>query len=399
MQSDSPRGRSRVTGIEAIHSRRCATQAGGKCSCRPSWRASVYSKRDGRRIRKTFATLAEAKGWRADAQVGVRKGTLRASSRVTFREAAEAWLEAAEAGTIRAKGGRPYKPKTLRSYEASLRRHVLPELGGARISEISRVDVQDFVDRMVAAGHAATTVRNAVSTLQLVFGRALDRGELAINPTERLRLPTAQGRRDRIAPPHEAAALIAAVPERDRALWATAFYGGLRAGELRALRWGDVDLAAGRIRVERGYDDKAGVIETKTGAGRRTVPVPVVLRDFLIEHRHASGRGDDGYVFGRDASSPFTPSAVHRRAKDAWEDAGLDSIGLHEARHTYASLMIAAGVNAKALSTYMGHSSITVTLDRYGHLMPGNEDEAAALLDAYLARADTAARLAQLDNA
>ncbi|MBA2579299.1 MAG: tyrosine-type recombinase/integrase, partial [Thermoleophilaceae bacterium] len=79
----------------------------------------------------------------------------------------------------------------------------------------------------------------------------------------------------------------------------------------------------------------------------------------------------------------------------AW--AGLGSITLHECRHTFASLMIAAGVNAKALSTYMGHANIAITLDRYGHLMPGNEEEAAGLLDAYLERADTAARLAQLD--
>ena len=75
----------------------------------------------------------------------------------------------------------------------------------------------------------------------------------------------------------------------------------------------------------------------------------------------------------------------------------LEPIGLHEARHTFASLMIAAGVNAKALSTFMGHSSIQITLDRYGHLMPGSEEEAAGLLDAYLARANTKARLAQLN--
>ena len=75
----------------------------------------------------------------------------------------------------------------------------------------------------------------------------------------------------------------------------------------------------------------------------------------------------------------------------------LEEITLHECRHTFASLMIAAVVNAKALSTYMGHATITITLDRYGHLMPGNEAEAADLLDAYLERADTAARLAQLD--
>jgi len=92
----------------------------------------------------------------------------------------------------------------------------------------------------------------------------------------------------------------------------------------------------------------------------------------------------------------FTASNVSRRAAAAWKTAGLEPITLHEARHTFASLMIAAGVNAKALSTYLGHSSIGITFDRYGHLMPGNEDEAADLLDAYLERADTSARLAQL---
>jgi integrase len=75
-----------------------------------------------------------------------------------------------------------------------------------------------------------------------------------------------------------------------------------------------------------------------------------------------------------------------RRARKAWRDKGLEPIGLHECRHTYAAFMIAAGVNAKALSTYMGHSSITITLDRYGHLMPGNEEEAAGMLEVYLAR-------------
>ena len=76
----------------------------------------------------------------------------------------------------------------------------------------------------------------------------------------------------------------------------------------------------------------------------------------------------------------------------------VDAITPHECRHTFASLMIAAGVNAKALQTYMGHANISVTMDRYGHLMPGNEGEAAGLLDAYLERADTSARLAQLET-
>jgi integrase len=83
-------------------------------------------------------------------------------------------------------------------------------------------------------------------------------------------------------------------------------------------------------------------------------------------------------------------------AHDAWAKASLERITLNECRHTFASLMIAAGVNAKALSTYMGHANISITLDRYGHLMPGNEAEAAGLLDAYLEWADTSARLAQV---
>jgi len=93
------------------------------------------------------------------------------------------------------------------------------------------------------------------------------------------------------------------------------------------------------------------------------------------------------------AVSPFSPSATRERAKAAWAAAKLNPITLHECRHTFASLMIAAGVNAKALSTYMGHANISITLERYGHLMPGNEEEAAALLDALLARAsDQSAR-------
>ena len=87
---------------------------------------------------------------------------------------------------------------------------------------------------------------------------------------------------------------------------------------------------------------------------------------------------------------PFHPGATAKRARAVWEEAGLAPIRLHECRHTYAAFMIAAGINAKALSTYMGHSSITITLDRYGHLLPGNETEAASMLEAWLQRTSSA---------
>ena len=105
----------------------------------------------------------------------------------------------------------------------------------------------------------------------------------AASQPARGRLPAVGGRRERIADPVEAAALIEAL-NRDRAVWATALYAGLRRGELKALRVGDVELAAGVMRVERGWDDKAGAIDLKTKAGRRRVPIPGVLRDHLVEH-------------------------------------------------------------------------------------------------------------------
>jgi integrase len=97
-----------------------------------------------------------------------------------------------------------------------------------------------------------------------------------------------------------------------------------------------------------------------------------------------SGRSGAELIFGRTESAAFNGKALQDRADTAWRKAGLKRITLHEGRHTFASLMIAAGVNAKALSTFMGHAKIPITMDRSRHLMPGSEEEAAALLDSYL---------------
>jgi integrase len=154
-----------------------------------------------------------------------------------------------------------------------------------------------------------------------------------------------------------------------------------------ALRFSDLDFDSGLLRVERSWDTTAGPIEPKSRAGRRRVPLGRELRLLLVARRlRTKPVAETDLAFGRGEGRAMAPRALAERAKVAWGRAGLRPIGLHECRHTYASFMIAAGVNAKALSTYMGHSSITVTLDRYGHLMPGNEEEAAGLLDEYLER-------------
>ncbi len=379
------RSRRRPEGIVARHARRCASRLGERCDCRPGYQAQVYSPRDRRTIRKTLPTLADARAWRAEAQSALRRGTLRAPTRTTLAEAAREWVEAARANVVRTRSGEPYKPSALRAYGQALSTKLLPELGHLRLSAITRNSIQDLIDRLVAEGLAPSTVRNAILPLRAIYRRLISRSEVLLNPTLGLALPAVRATRERVAHPTEAQALLEALRPEDRPVWATALYAGLRRGELQALRWCDVDLEAGLIRVERSWDAKEGPILPKSRAGRRRVPLARPLRAHLAAHR-LRGSLERELVFGRDGGKALASDALTRRARTAWRRAGLAPIGLHECRHTYAAFMIAAGVNAKALSSYMGHSSITVTLDRYGHLMPGNEDEAAAMLAAYLER-------------
>jgi integrase len=373
----------RPTGISVRHARTCPTDANRPCACSPSYEAWVWDASTHRKIRKTFRTQAAAKGWRSDAHVALRRGELRAQTKTTVREAAAAWIDGARAGTIRNRSGDIYKPSVIRGYDSSLRRFILPAFGPFKLADLRRVDLQDLADRLLAEGRDPSTIRNTLMPLRAIFRRAVVRGEITINPTVGLELPAVRGKRDRVLDPAEAAQLLEALPEAERPLWATALYAGLRRGELMALRWDDVDLARNLIHIVRSWDMHEGVIEPKSRAGTRTVPLVGVLREQLIGHRLRTGRSE-GLVFGRTTTQPFQPVTVGDRAKAAWTAAGLNAITLHEARHTFASLMIAAGVNAKALSSYLGHASVTITYDRYGHLMPGNEAEASQKLAAYL---------------
>lgn len=192
--------------------------------------------------------------------------------------------------------------------------------------------------------------------------------------------------------------LIAALRLEDRPIWATAFYAGLRRGELQALRVCDVDFEANLIAVERGWDQEEGVIEPKSLAGRRTVPLLAILRDYLEVSLETTGRSGEDLLFGRTTEEAFYASTIDHRAKRAWkvanehvaeegEGAGATSlrpITLHECRHTFASLLIDAGANPKAIQQFMGHSKIQTTFDVYGHLLPGSHDEVRERMDGYL---------------
>jgi integrase len=359
---------------------------GGRCNCEPSYEAWVFDRRTGAKVRKAFPSFAEAKGWRADALSLARRGRFNASTRRTVREAGDAWLEGASGRAILTRSGEPYKPSALRGYESDLRLYVYPEVGGTRLTDLQRRDVQALVDRLVGSGLSGSKVRNAIVPLRAVCRYAIERDELLVNPTANLRLPAPAAPRDRIATPVEAAALLEALPSEERALWATAFYGGLRRGELRALACGDVDLKAAVIRVRRSWDDVEGRIDPKSRKGTRDVPIPATLKLYLAEHLTRTGRRGSDLVFGKSPSTPFTSNTVRRRAERAWaaNEPALAPIGLHEARHTYVSLMYEAGVPLETIGDFVGHSSTWMT-DRYRHLLPDVHARAAAKLDAFLA--------------
>ena len=387
-------------GIRKLHSKGCPSKQGERCRCKAGYEASVYSSREGKRIYKTFPREAEAKSWRADARRAADQGVLRAPKPTTVEQAWEAWYAGAKAGTIRNRSGDAFKPSALRAYRSAMVNRVLPKLGRVRLADLRRPDLQEFADGLLTAGLSPSSAQTTLLPLRAIFRRAISRGELAVSPCAGLHLPAVRSRRERFVSPVQADALIAAAPERDRAIWATAMYAGLRLGELRALRVEDVDLASGVIHVERGWDPVEGEIQLKSDAGRRRVPVTAALRDALAEHLARTSRTGSGLIFGRTASDPFTANRVQGRADDAWKVANkreqeaakregrdpalLERVTPHELRHSYAATMIAAGVNAKALQSFMGHAKITVTLDQYGHLMPGSEAEATALVDAYV---------------
>lgn len=374
-----------AAGVEVRHTKTCPARSDGRCACRPAYRAQVYDKTTGKRIRKTFTTHGAAKTWRSHAVVALRSGKLlEARPKLTLREACEAWEAEARAGVSTTRSGDPYKPAAIRSYMQSLTLRAFPTLGEQQFHAVRRVDLQLLIDQLVAAGHAPATVMGPITALRVVYRRALQRGEIDLLPTQGLKLPAVRSRRERFASPTEAVSLVAAAPEADRAVWATALYAGLRRGELMGLRWEDVSMKDGTLHVRWGWDPEHGRQATKS-RGRRKVPIPGELRELLVAHRLRQAPGVD-LVFGRGPGRPFDPQRLSDRADAAWETAKLKRITLHECRHSYASFAIAAGVNAKSLSDYMGHSSITVTFDRYGHLMPGNEAEAAGLLDTYFAR-------------
>jgi integrase len=327
-------------------------------------------------------TLAAAKADRARllAQRDVGAGVFIDGSKLpAFEDAAEAWLAKCDAGEAWARGRTPYAARTLRDYRRDLDLYVYPAFGATPVDRLRRSTIQVLIDE-IAAVHSGQRAKNVITPVRACYRWLLGRYDDLTDPTRGLDLPAGSKPRTRTATPQELRALIAALDVGDRAVLALAAYAGLRYGELRALRRGSVRLdgSTPEIAVTASIDERDGEKQPKTIAGIRTVPLFEPLRPILVEHFDWLDDDDDLLLPGqRTGHGYFRNTSFYRRAKAAWgwekEDGkwtaarpgALQPIGLHEARHSFASNAIAAGYDPATVAAWLGHAQITTTLNRY----------------------------------
>jgi integrase len=352
-----------------------------------------YTGQSGKRHVKTFARKKDADAFIAKAKVEVREGVHTADSdSVTIRDAADLWLTTGAA--------RGLERATLAAYEQHARLHIVPSLGRMKLSRLSAPMVRDFEDRLRLAGLSAAMIRKVLTNLGSLLGDAQERGLVARNVVRDLgsrRKKGAERRAERrskgrlkagvdIPLPGEIRAIVGALQGPWRPILLTAIFTGLRASELRGLRWCDVDLKNGELHVRQRADRYNVIGRPKSEAGERTVPLPPLVMNALKELKLATT--GDGIVFvssrGHIRSYSnlvkygFHPAQVAAGIVTA--EGTAKYTGLHALRHFYASWCInrredgGLGLTPKLVQERLGHSTIGMTFDVYGHLFPRGDD-------------------------
>lgn len=350
------------------------------------WRAR-YPKPGGNgteQIEKVFRTKREAEDWLVREASAQQQGTWsdpRQAER-PFRDVIAAWRES----------WHRLSPTTKRRYESIIDNYLMPEFGSVPIGRITHAVVQTYVDRLVAREDiAAGTVRNVYAVLRTAMAKGVRMGLVRINPCTDVDLPRPSKEPMLFLTAAEVRALAEAIDPHYRVWVYVAAYSGLRAGELAGLQRQDVDLLRGVVHVRRALKDVNGHLElgpTKTHA-QRVVSLPKPISDMLAVHLATPG-GPDAPVFTMKSGGPLRHGLVYsyyfRRAVRKVLPADKNGLRFHDLRHTCASLGVASGANVKQVQEMLGHSSITVTLDRYSHLFPSaHEDLAASLAATFVA--------------
>jgi integrase len=326
----------------------------------------------------------------------VRAGTHTADSRsATVARAAELWLASCDAAGL--------ERSTITAYRQHVTLRIVPVLGTLRLSQLSVPLVRGFEDRLAADGYSPVMVRKARHLLGALIADAQERGLVAQNVVRSLRTSRrGKGARlDRrrkgklkvgvhIPSTDEIRAIIAKLEARFRPLLLTAIFTGLRASELRGLRWDDIDLKRAELHVRQRADRYNVIGRTKSEAGERTVPLPPIVVSVLREHKFPCPKGPLGLAFPNSKGRiDHRSSIVERGLRPAQVAAGIVNAdgkarypGLHSLRHFYASWCINRKVDGglelplKMVQARLGHASIRMTADVYGHLFPRGDDGA-----------------------
>lgn len=331
-----------------------------------------YRDPNGRERSKTFATKQEANRFLERTGADKQRGawTDPRAGKVTLGRWVEEWWTTTT----------NLRPSTRVRDRGYLDRYIIPAFGAAPMATISQLDVRAWVADLSAQGLAPATVTKAYQILGKVLAAAVDSGLIAVSPCRRVPLPRIERDEQRFLRPEEIARLADAIHPRYRALVLVGAYGGLRIGELAGLRPGRVDLLRGRVDVAEICVEVRGHLtfgQPKTRAGRRTVTLPRTVATELAAHMNADPARE--YVFCAPEGGPLRVPLWRRRFwQPAVAAAGLAPLRPHDLRHTAVALWIAAGANPLEVSRRAGHTSVSFTLDRYGHLF---EDADQALSD------------------
>lgn len=286
------------------------------------------------------------------------------------------------------------RPKTYQTYEQLVRVHLDPGLGRIRLDRLTPAHVQQFLNAKAADGLSPQTVVHLRAVLRAALTKALRWGFVAQNAAALADPPRVPRRSYTVLSPIEARRLLAATKEhRLQALFALATAMGLRQGEALGLRWEDVDQDYPRLRVTFALQRVAGqlvLVEPKTSRSRRALPMPKAIAEALREHRQrqrldqlvaGSRWKESGLVFTSRDGGPLDGSNVTKEFQRCLTDAGLPRMRFHELRHSAASLMLAQGVPLRTVMEVLGHSTITLTANTYGHLFPSLMQDAADAMD------------------
>jgi integrase len=394
----------------SVRKRKWTTRKGDE---KEAWVVDYRDQQD-RRVLKTFDRKKEADAFAAASRVEVREGTHVADSgSVTVTEAGDLWLKSAGAAEL--------ERTTLDQYRQHLRLHIEPLIGRTLLSKLNAPTIRAFEDKLRENERSATMVKYVVRSLGALLTDAQERGLIVRNPVRELRSRRRQGKGGKqerrngklkvgidIPTPDEIKHIIQAAEGKWRPLLLTAIFTGLRASELRGLRWSDVDLTKRELRVCQRADRFNAIGRPKTDAGERTVPLPPMVVNTLREWKlmcpkkdgklwlvFPNGKGNVEWhtnLVLRGLQPTLVKAGVTVRVKDAQGRPVVDQegkavveakySGLHALRHFYASWCASIGLTMKVVQTRMGHSNIAVTMDTYTHIFPDAADDSEKLADA-----------------